>query len=141
MLPRYNTDGPPELTSVSMAAAVEHYNCMSWLIVVKAGKLIRPGRGKPVAKSEISWHTFRHTLSTLLKANSEDVKVVQELLRHASAKITLDTYSQALTPAERATQSKVVSMIRPKSTCTVDVQRVLDPNRRKCLKRFGVPTG
>jgi integrase len=74
----------------------------------------------------VSWHTFRHTFSTLLKANGEDVKVVQELLRHASAKMTLDTYSQALTPAKRAAQSKVVSMIRPKSTCTVDVPRVFD---------------
>jgi len=25
------------------------------------------------------WHTFRHTHATLLKGNSEDVKVVQEL--------------------------------------------------------------
>jgi integrase len=73
---------------------------------------------------KVSWHTFRHTFSTLLKANGEDVKVVQELLRHASAKMTLDTYSQALTPAKRAAQSKVVTMIRPKSTCTVDVPRV-----------------
>ena len=75
---------------------------------------------------KVSWHTFRHTFSTLLKANGEDVKVVQELLRHASAKMTLDTYSQALTPAKRAAQSKVVSMIRPKSTCTVDVPRAFD---------------
>ena len=42
---------------------------------------------------KVSWHAFRHTFSTLLKANGEDVKVVQELLRHASAKMTLDTYS------------------------------------------------
>jgi hypothetical protein len=62
--------------------------------------------------------------AALLKANGEDVKVVQELLRHASAKMTLDTYSQALTPAKRTAQSKVVTMIRPKSTCTVDVPRV-----------------
>ena len=54
------------------------------------------------------------------------LKVVQELLRQASARMTLDTYSQALTPAKRAAQSKMVSMIRPKSTCTVDVPRVLD---------------
>jgi integrase len=70
----------------------------------------------------VSWHTFRHTFSTLLKGNGEDVKVVQELLRHASAKMTLDTYSQALTPAKRV----ALSMIRPKSTCTVDVPRVFD---------------
>jgi integrase len=64
-------------------------------------------------KKRISWQTFRHTYSTILKSNGEDVKIVQELLRHASAKITLDTYSQALSPQKRAAQSKVVSMIRP----------------------------
>jgi integrase len=56
----------------------------------------------------MSWHTFRHTFSTLLKGNGEDVKVVQELLRHSTAKMTLDTYTQALSPQKRAAQSKVV---------------------------------
>ncbi len=35
----------------------------------------------------ISWHTFRRTFSTLLKANGEDIKTVQELLRHANSRI------------------------------------------------------
>ena len=61
----------------------------------------------------LGWHTFRHTYSTLLKDNGEDVKVVQELLRHASVKITLDIYTQAMTPAKRKAQSRVVAMIRP----------------------------
>ena len=38
--------------------------------------------------------------------------MVQELLRHSSSKMTLDVYAQALTPAKRATQRKVVAMIR-----------------------------
>ena len=50
--------------------------------------------------------------STLLKDNGEDVKVVQELLRHSSTKMTLDVYAQALTPTKRAAQPKVVRMIR-----------------------------
>jgi integrase len=49
----------------------------------------------------------------VLKANGEDVKVVQELLRHANSRITLDTYTQAMTPAKREAQSKVVRMILP----------------------------
>ena len=48
------------------------------------------------------------------KANGEDVKVVQELLRRATAKMTLEIYTQALSPQKRAAQSKVVGMIRPK---------------------------
>lgn len=61
----------------------------------------------------VSWHTFRRTYSSLLKANGEDVKVVQELLRHASFRITMDIYAQAMTPAKRAAQQKVVEMVRP----------------------------
>jgi site-specific recombinase XerD len=30
----------------------------------------------PKIQKKVSWHTFRHTFSTLLKGNGEDVKVV-----------------------------------------------------------------
>lgn len=73
---------------------------------------------RPVAKANgihknIGWHTFRHTFGTLLKANGEDVKTVQELLRHANSRITLDVYTQAVSSTKRAAQSKVVRMIVP----------------------------
>jgi len=72
---------------------------------------------KPVARASgiyknIGWHTFRHTFGTLLKANGEDVKTVQELLRHNS-RITLEVYTQAVTSNKRAAQSKVVRMMIP----------------------------
>ena len=51
------------------------------------------------------------TYSSILQDNGEDAKVVQELLRHSSSKMTLDVYAQALTPTKRATQRKVVAMI------------------------------
>lgn len=60
----------------------------------------------------VSWHTFRRTYATLLKANGEDVKVVQELLRHGSLKVTMDVYAQAQMPAKRKAQQKVVEMVR-----------------------------
>jgi integrase len=83
---------------------------------------------QPIAKrlgitKRIGWHTFRRTYSSILKDNGEDVKVVQELLRHASTKVTLDVYSQALTPSKRAAQRKVVQMIRGESQCTASVPR------------------
>jgi integrase len=95
-----------------------------WLSTVMRYHIQPTARKLGIAK-KISWHTFRHTYSTILKANGEDVKVVQELLRHASARITLDTYSQALSPQKRAAQSKVVSMIRgqKKTECTFSVPR------------------
>jgi integrase len=79
---------------------------------------------QPVVKrlginKRVSWHTFRRTYSTLLHANGEDVKVVQELLRHGSAKVTMDIYAQAQMPAKRKAQQKVVEMVRPHSTLGV----------------------
>jgi hypothetical protein len=53
------------------------------------------------------------TFGTLLKANGEDVKTVQELLRHANSRITLDVYTQAVSSTKRAAQSKVVRMMVP----------------------------
>jgi integrase len=75
-------------------------------------KVIRPAAKRAGIGKRIGWHTFRHTFATLLKANGEDVKVVQESLRHANSRITLDTYTQAVTPAKRQAQAKVVRMIR-----------------------------
>ena len=73
---------------------------------------------RPVARAigihkNIGWHTFRHSFGTLLKANGEDVKTVQELLRHANSRITLDVYTQAVNSNKRAAQSKVVRMMVP----------------------------
>jgi integrase len=69
---------------------------------------------KPLGiNKRVWWHTFRRTYATLLKANGEDVKVVQELLRHGSSRVTLDVYAQAMTPANRAAQQKIVEIVRP----------------------------
>jgi integrase len=76
-------------------------------------KVIRPAVKRAGITKRVGWHTFRHTFATLLKANGEDVKVVQESLRHANSRITLDTYTQAVTPAKRLAQAKIVTMIRP----------------------------
>jgi len=63
----------------------------------------------------IGWHTFRHTYATLLKSSGADVKVVQDSLRHANARITMEMYTQALTQDKRTAQTKVVQMMLPKS--------------------------
>jgi integrase len=99
-----------------------------WLSTVMRDH-IQPIARKLGIPKKISWHTFRHTFSSVLKANGEDVKVVQELLRHSTSRMTLDTYTQALSPHKRAAQSKVVSMIRPKGTCTVVVPRTSQETR------------
>ena len=62
----------------------------------------------------IGWHTFRRTVATLLTANGEDIKTVQELLRHANPQITMQIYSQAVTETKRAANAKVTTMIVPR---------------------------
>jgi len=71
---------------------------------------------KPALKAagipgSVGWHTLRHTFGTLMKANGEDIKTIQELLRHSNYKVTADTYTQAVTPTKRAAQTKLVKMI------------------------------
>ena len=61
---------------------------------------------------DVCFHTFRHTFGTLLNANGENPKVVQELLRHASLKVTTDVYMQAVDPQKREAQSNLVKLVR-----------------------------
>jgi len=49
----------------------------------------------------------------LLRSNGEDVKVQQELLRHADVRTTLNIYTQALSEQKRQAHSKVVRMVLP----------------------------
>lgn len=75
--------------------------------------------GKPAVKraavnKHVSYHTFRHTFGTLLNANGENPKVVQELLRHASLKVATDVYMQAVSRQKREAQSKLVRMVLKK---------------------------
>jgi integrase len=59
----------------------------------------------------VGWHTLRHTFGTLMKANGEDVKTIQELLRHANFKVTMDVYTQAVTEVKRTAHSRVARQI------------------------------
>jgi integrase len=72
---------------------------------------IRPTAVKVGISSRIGWHTFRHSFSTLLRATGADIKVMQELMRHASTRVTLDTYTQAITEQKRKAQSAVVQLL------------------------------
>jgi FMN-dependent dehydrogenase/Phage integrase family len=79
--------------------------CLMWTI-------IRPAAAKAGITQHIGWQTFRHTYSSLLRANKTDIKVTQELLRHASSRVTLDTYTQAITAQKRRAQSSVIRLRR-----------------------------
>jgi integrase len=74
-------------------------------------KIIRPAALRAGIRKRIGWHTFRHTYSTLLIANGENVKVVQELMRHASTRFTIEVYTQARIEAKRQAQQRLVQTI------------------------------
>jgi len=76
---------------------------------------VRPAATTLGITKRIGWHTFRHTYASLLKSSGADVKVVQDSLRHANARITMELYTQALTQDKRTAQTKVVQMILPKA--------------------------
>ena len=59
----------------------------------------------------IGWHTFRHTFSTLMASLGVEAKVVQELMRHASFRTTMDSYTQALDEPKRQAQKRLADLI------------------------------
>ena len=78
-------------------------------------RILQPAAKKAGIAKWVGFHTFRHTYSTLLKANNEDVKVVQELMRRANITTTMNIYTKALTPAKREAQSRVVDVLLDRS--------------------------
>jgi integrase len=62
---------------------------------------VRPAAKRAGITKKIGWHTFRHSLATLLGNKGEGLKVVQGILRHASSKITADVYQHGDVDAGR----------------------------------------
>jgi integrase len=98
-------------------------NCEAWVFAnPETGRPYWPGRIQenwlvPAAQKaglgRIGWHTFRHSHSTLLHALGVDLKVQQELLRHADIRTTMNIYTQAVPTALREANSKVVRLVLP----------------------------
>jgi integrase len=77
-------------------------------------KYIRPAGLKVTGEDGIGWHNFRHTFSSMLRELKTDVKVQQELLRHADVRTTLQIYTQAPDEQKREAVGKVFRMVLPK---------------------------
>src|SRR5262245_58498450 len=63
----------------------------------------------------IRFHDLRHTSATLLLANGENAKVVQERLGHSHVSITLGTYSHVLPGMDQAAAAKFDAMLAQKN--------------------------
>ena len=72
---------------------------------------IQPAARRAGIDEKIGWHTFRHTFSTVIKSLGVDAKVVQELLRHASFRTTMDGYTQAMEQPKRQAQEQLADLI------------------------------
>ena len=96
----------------------------SWVFASPANQGRRPYHAQqimqrhilPIARKlgiakRIGWHTFRHTYSTLLRSTGAELKIMQELLRHSTIRVTLDTYTQAVTTEKRNAQEAVVALL------------------------------
>ena len=64
----------------------------------------------------LGWHAFRNTYSSLLNEYGTDVKVQQELLRHADIRTTLNIYTPAVQERLRKANRKVVRLLLPTGT-------------------------
>lgn len=69
-------------------------------------------------------HTFRHKFGTLLDANGEIAKVEQELLRHASIKVTTDMCTQAVNSRKREAQSELLRMVLKKTASQGELNQI-----------------
>jgi integrase len=74
-------------------------------------RFVQPAAAAVGITKRIGWHTFRHTFSTLIKSLGVDAKVVQELMRHASFRTTMDGYTQALDEPKRQAQERLANLI------------------------------
>jgi integrase len=77
-------------------------------------KSIRPAINRAGIEGKIiGWHNFRHTLGTILRSIGADIKVAQDLLRHANSRTTLDIYTHAVSQQKRDANTKVVELLLP----------------------------
>jgi len=74
-------------------------------------KVLQPAARRAGIAKRIGWHMFRHTYSSLLSEYGNDVRVVQELMRHAKISTTMEIYTHARMERKREAQSKVVDVL------------------------------
>ena len=92
-------------------------------------KIIRPALQRAGIKGKvIGWHSFRHSLATNLRSLGVDVKVAQELLRHANSRTTMDIYTHAVSEQKHEATRKVVDLLVPQKTARTDLQHPSAPS-------------
>ncbi|MDP9038409.1 MAG: site-specific integrase [Acidobacteriota bacterium] len=130
-LPKTETSRKPLPMSNDLAAALtswrektDYAKNSDWVFAspISFGKLpywpdmllrrhILPAAKRLGIRKRIGWHTFRRTAASLLMSSGSSVKTTQELMRHATADITMELYAQAITEDKREAQNALASLI------------------------------
>lgn len=130
-LPKTETSRKPLPLSDDLAAALKNWRGQTsyaipsdWIFASPRsfGKLpywpdmvlrrhILPAARRLGIDKRIGWHTFRRTAATLLMASGSSLKTTQELMRHATADITMELYAQAVTEDKRQAQNALAELI------------------------------
>jgi integrase len=67
---------------------------------------------KKIGIKGVGWHTFRHTVGTMLAEMGEHQLMIRDYLRHGNRHVT-NKYLQATTTSKRLAQGKLVDAILP----------------------------
>jgi site-specific recombinase XerD len=78
-------------------------------------KILQPAAKQAGISKRIGWHTFRHTYSSLLAHTGNDMRVVQELMRHAKLSTTMEVYTHARMDKKRDAQQRAVDHLLDRS--------------------------
>ena len=94
-----------------------------WYLLLLMGLLYLPGifsgismpcPKKPLTNAagipKLPFHSFRHTLASLLLSQNVPPKVVQEMLGHSTITLTLDTYSHVLPDMQQEAANKLLGL-------------------------------
>jgi site-specific recombinase XerD len=60
------------------------------MLIPRRSVFLRLSDAHVLISKHIDWHVFRHTFSTLVAENDEDVKTVHSLMHHANSNITMN---------------------------------------------------
>jgi integrase len=71
---------------------------------------------KRIGITGVGWHTFRHTVGTMLAEMGEHQLMIRDYLRHSDLHVT-NKYLQATTKSKRLAQGKLVDAILPGGCC------------------------
>ena len=69
---------------------------------------LQPAARKAGITEPIGFHSFRRALASALLEDGNDLRLVQEIMRHASPIMTLDAYSRATTPRKIEAQGRIM---------------------------------